>query len=353
MSVGVDRILMASPDDVSGLAALLEAGRLDASEIVAVIGKTEGNGGANDFTRALATLSVATCIAKFSGESPDDVMARVTLIWSGGCEGVLSPHATIFTRREGGSRLGPSLALGLGRSRLVLPEEIGTLTQVDLVANAVRSAMRDAEITSTADINYVQVKGPLLTPARMADAAKRGKPVIGADPNATKPLARGALAMGVAIALGEVAAEAVTAQTLHHDPSLYSSVASTSVGGEVAECEVVLLGNSETAGSAFRIGHGVLNNVCDAAGIKAAHHASGAGEIAAIFAKAEPASQVLGKRTTMLSDADIHAERHARAALSGAIGATLGETAVFISGGTEHQCAPGKAPIAIISKLSA
>lgn len=70
-----------------------------------------------------------------------------------------------------------------------------------------------------------------------------------------------------------------------------------------------------------------------------------------MFAKAEPAGQILGRRTTMLSDADIHAERHARAALSGAIAAVLGESAVFISGGTEHQCPPGKAPIAVIARL--
>ena len=155
----------------------------------------------------------------------------------------------------------------------------------------------------------------------------------------------------MAIALDEVRAEAVTAQTLHHDQSLFSSVASTSVGGEVAECEVVLLGDSESAGSAYGIGHAVLDNPCDAKGIAAAHSAAGSGLIAAMFAKAEPVGQIMGRRTTMLSDADIHAERHARAALSGAIAAVLGETAVFISGGTEHQCPPGKAPIAVIARL--
>lgn len=352
MSIGVDRILMVSPDDVSGLAALIGGGLLDPREIVAVIGKTEGNGGANDFTRALATLSVARCIADFTGESLEEVTARVTLIWSGGCEGVISPHATVFSRKSGGNGNGPSLTLGIGRSRVVLPEEIGTLTQVELSAEAVQAAMRDAGITSPADVHYVQVKGPLLTPARIADARARGKQVINADPNASKPMGRGALALGVATALGEVPAQAVTEETLHRDQSLYSSVASTSVGGEVAEIEVVLFGNSASAGSAFRIGHAVLDNVCDAKGIAAAHADAGSGRIAAMFAKAEPAGQILGRRTTMLSDADIHAERHARAALSGAIAAVLGESAVFISGGTEHQCPPpGKAPIAVIARL--
>jgi proline racemase len=69
-----------------------------------------------------------------------------------------------------------------------------------------------------------------------------------------------------------------------------------------------------------------------------------------IFAKAEaPPSGVLrGRRTTMLSDADINYERHARAALGAVIASVTGDAAIFVSGGTEHQCKPGEAPIAAI-----
>jgi cyanuric acid amidohydrolase len=356
MSVGVERMLMSAPDDVSGLQALIDQRKIDASQIVAVIGKTEGNGGANDFTRALATLAVARCIGRVTGESAEQVAARVMLIWSGGCEGVISPHATIFLRDGTGGgtapSLVPSLALGVARSRPILPEEIGSLTEVDLAADAVRAAMADAGIVSPADVHYVQVKGPMLTPGRIADAGRRGARLATQDPNASKPMGRGALAMGVAVGLDEVPRAAVNEATLHRDWTLFSSVASTSVGGEVSECEVVLMGNRPGSGSAYRIGHAALENVCDAAGIAAARRSAGEGAVAAVFAKAEPAGQVFGRRTTMLSDADVHAERHARAALSGVIGAVLGETAVFISGGTEHQCAAGKAPIAIISKVT-
>jgi cyanuric acid amidohydrolase len=75
--------------------------------------------------------------------------------------------------------------------------------------------------------------------------------------------------------------------------------------------------------------------------------------IVALFAKAEapPSGLVRGRRTTMLSDADINYERHARAALGAVIASVTGDAAIFVSGGTEHQCAPGEAPIAAIVRV--
>jgi cyanuric acid amidohydrolase len=340
---------MAAPDDVSGLEALFRTGRIRAADIVAVIGKTEGNGGANDFTRALATRAVAECIAAATGQAVAEITESIPLIWSGGCEGVLSPHATIFTRDkmgEGGADT--RLAIGISRTRSILPEEIGRPVQASLVASAVVEAMRDAGIEDPRDVHYVQVKGPLLTPGRIADADARGVEVISRDPSGSKPLGRGILALGVGAGLGEIDLGSITEASLMRDYTLYSLVASTSVGGEVADCEIVLLGNRVEAGGTFRIGHAMLENVCDMAALRSAIAHAGDGRIAAVFAKAEPAASVFGRRTTMMSDADVHAERHARAALSGVIGAVTGETAVFISGGCEHQCPPGKAPVAVI-----
>ena len=57
MQIGVHKVAMAAPNDVSELAKLIDGGSVKASEIVALIGKTEGNGGANDFTRGYATSS--------------------------------------------------------------------------------------------------------------------------------------------------------------------------------------------------------------------------------------------------------------------------------------------------------
>jgi cyanuric acid amidohydrolase len=238
------------------------------------------------------------------------------------------------------------------------PEEVGTMVEVQAVAEAVRQAQGEAGIADAKDVHYVQVKGPLLTPAAVADADRRGAKLVTRDPNGSKPYARGATALGVALALGEVAAAALNDGVIAQRMELFSSVANTSAGGELRNCEVLLFGNSEKAGGDLRIGHAVLRDVIDADGVESAVRDAAGGasgpvdpsRILAIFAKAEapPSGMLRGRRTTMLSDADINYERHARAALGAVIASVTGDAAIFVSGGTEHQCKPGEAPIAAI-----
>src|SRR5260370_12167821 len=98
MKIGVYKVAMASPSDVSELARLIDSKEINPAEIVALIGKTEGNGGANDFTRGFATLSYQLLLASRLGISTNEVGERVAFVWSGGPEGVLWPNATVFTR---------------------------------------------------------------------------------------------------------------------------------------------------------------------------------------------------------------------------------------------------------------
>ncbi len=352
---------MNSPGDIAGLEHLIDSGAVNPHEIVALIGKTEGNGGANDFTRGFATQSFALLLARHLGMSHEAVARRVAFVWSGGTEGVLSPHATVFTRSAAAPAGAPRLALGIAVTRDFAPEEVGTMAEVRAVADAVRQAQTEAGITAAADVHYVQVKGPLLTPAAVADAERRGAKLVTRDPNGSKPYARGATALGVALGLGEVAEDVLSDSMIAQRMDLFSSVANTSAGGELRNCEILLFGNSAQAGGDLRIGHAVLRDVVDAAGVRAAvQDALGApsGEfdparIVALFAKAEapPGGMLRGRRTTMLSDADINYERHARAALGAVITSVTGDAAIFVSGGTEHQCAPGEAPIAAIVRV--
>ena len=271
MRVGVHKVLMNSPSDVSGLEQLIDAGKIDPGEIVALIGKTEGNGGANDFTRGFATLSFSLALARRLGISAEEVAKRVAFVWSGGTEGVLSPHATVFTRSAAGGSAGQKrLAIGIAVTRDFAPEEVGTMAEVREVAAAVRRAQAEAGIATAADVHYVQVKGPLLTPAAVADAEQRGAKLVTRDPNGSKPYARGATALGVAVALGEVAEAALSDAVIAQRMDLFSTVANTSAGGELRNCEVLLFGNSETAGGDLRIGHAVLRDVIDADAVRAA-----------------------------------------------------------------------------------
>ena len=360
MKIGIHKIAMAAPDDVTGLQRLLSNGEIAAGEIVALIGKTEGNGGANDFTRGYATLAFKLLLSRQLGVTLDEVARRIAFVWSGGTEGVLSPHATIFTRTDGGrGGTEPRLALGIAETKIFAPEEVGTMAHVREVASAVARARLQAGISDSRDVHYVQVKGPLLTPAAIADADARRATVVTRDPNGSKVFARGAMGLGVALALGELDEADLGDGVIGRRLDLYSSVASTSCGGELKTCEVLLFGNAPGADSAFRIGHGVLKDVIDAEGVRSALASAGldptAGpfapsDIAAVFAKAEasPTGRVRGWRNTMLSDADINYERHARAALGAVIASVTGDPAIFVSGGAEHQCAPGEAPIAAI-----
>jgi len=360
MRVGVHKVLMNSPNDVSGLEMLIASGTVDPGEIVAVIGKTEGNGGANDFTRGFATLSFSLLLAGRLGIAPEEVTRRVAFVWSGGTEGVLSPHGTVFTRSGAAAPAGePRLAIGVAVTRDFAPEEVGTMAEVREVAEAVRRAQLEAGIVAASDVHYVQVKGPLLTPAAVADADRRGAKLVTRDPNGSKPYARGATALGVALGLGELADGALSDAVIAQRMDLFSTVANTSAGGELRNCEVLLFGNSAEASGELRIGHAVLRDVIDAEGVRAAisdalgGRAADPARVVAMFAKAEapPNGMVRGRRTTMLSDADINYERHARAALGAVIASVTGDAAIFVSGGTEHQCAPGEAPIAAIVQV--
>jgi cyanuric acid amidohydrolase len=127
--VEVFRIPTASPDDVSGLKNLIENGSVDPRDIIAVLGKTEGNGCVNDFTRGFATQSLSIFMAEQLDMSVSAVQERIAFVMSGGTEGVMSPHLTVFTRKEVDqpAKEGKRLAAGIAFTRDFLPEEIGRM----------------------------------------------------------------------------------------------------------------------------------------------------------------------------------------------------------------------------------
>src|SRR6202165_6076750 len=74
--------------------------------------------------------------------------ARAPKVWSGGCDGVITPHATIFARNDKTGPAGKSrLVIGTALSAELLPEDIGRPAMVLKVADAVKAAMKDAGIT--------------------------------------------------------------------------------------------------------------------------------------------------------------------------------------------------------------
>jgi len=362
--VEVFRIPMSGPADVSGLERLIAQGALDPGTIVAVMGKTEGNGCVNDFTREYATAALAGFIGRRLELPVDEVEQRIAFVMSGGTEGVLSPHITVFarTRAPEASSGVKRLALGIAATREFLPEELGREAQIAETARAVEAAMADAGITDAADVHFVQIKCPLLTAERMREARSREQCVVTEDTYGSMGYSRGASALGVARALHETGGDASEAAVLE-DWDAYSAVASTSAGIELMRNVVILMGNSVQSSSRYTIGHAVMKDAIDIEAVLAAFgsaglHLASSDAYAArerlvnVFAKAEasPSGEVRGARHTMLDDSDINSTRHARAAVGGLLAGFAGTGLVYVSGGAEHQGPPGGGPIAVIAR---
>jgi len=374
ISIDVIRIPTSGPGDVSGLLALIDAGEIAPSEILAVLGKTEGNGGVNDFTREYAVAALREALAPRLGLAPHAVEEKIAFVMSGGTEGVLSPHLTVFARKSAGNgaaTVAPSaakeagqadskrLSIGIAHTRDFLPEEIGRKPHIDETVRAVHQAMRDAGIDDPNDVHFVQIKCPLLTSERIEAAARRGHNTVATSGYASMGFSRGASALGVALALGEL--DAVNEDRVLKDWSLFSSVASSSAGIELMHNVVIVMGNSAQSASPFVIAHGVMRDSIDLSAVLEALKSVGlgladartSGRLVNIFAKAEasPDGTVRGFRHTMLDDSDVGSTRHARAAVGGLIGGLSGTGAVYVSGGAEHQGPPGGGPVAVIARV--
>src|SRR3954453_646193 len=96
--IEVRKVPIMNVSDASGLADLIDKGVLDADRVVAVIGKTEGKGGGNDYTRIIADRAFREVLGEKATRSFEDVR-QIPIVWSGATDGVLSPHATIFATR--------------------------------------------------------------------------------------------------------------------------------------------------------------------------------------------------------------------------------------------------------------
>ena len=363
--IGVRKIPLHSVSDASELTKLIDDGVLDADRIVAVIGKTEGNGGVNDYTRIIADRAFREVIGA-KGTRTVEQVRQIPIVWSGGTDGVLSPHATVFAtippeRAEVTDE--PRLTVGFAMSEPLLPEEIGRVPMITKVAAAVRDAMHRAGITDPADVHYVQTKTPLLTIHTIQDAKARGKTVWTEHTHESMDLSNGCTALGVAVALDEIAMP--TDADVMHDRSIFSSVASCSSGVELDQAQVVVVGNARGIGGRYRIGHSVMKDALDADGIWAAIRSAGLdlperprtsdldGRLVNVFLKCEASQdgQVRGRRNAMLDDSDVHWHRQIKACVGGVTAAVTGDPAVFVSVSAAHQGPDGGGPVAAIVDL--
>ncbi|MBO9520482.1 MAG: ring-opening amidohydrolase [Nocardioidaceae bacterium] len=364
-AIEVRKVPIHSVADASELAKLIDDGVFKADRVIAIIGKTEGNGGVNDYTRIIADRAFREVL--MDKGAPADQVKGVPIVWSGGTDGVISPHATIFATtdvaEDDPSKAEPRLTVGFAMSEPILPEEIGYTAMIKKVADGVKVAMERAGITDPKDVHYVQTKTPLLTIHTIRDAHSRGKEVWTEHTHESMDLSNGVTGLGIAVALGEI--EMPTDADVMNNRDLYSSVASCSSGVELDQAQIVVVGNATGVGGRYRIGHSVMKDALDQDGIWEAiksagldlperpHHTDLDGKLVNVFLKCEASQngEVRGRRNAMLDDSDVHWHRQIKSCVGGVTASVTGDPAVFVSVSAAHQGPEGGGPVAAIVDL--
>ncbi len=234
---------MKDPGDVSELENLLLKGEIKASEIKAVIAQTEGDG----YSRGYATLAFQVLLSKELRITHQDVFDQIPMMMIGKTGGLMTPHYTLFIKRDKSNNTKEKrFAFGISSTPILKSEEIGTVTQVDLVAKAVEEAIQDAGIESLKDVKCVEVKCPWGIGGAKSKAAS---------------------ALGSAVALKEVERSVIQEESINSDHQLYSLKTSVSAGQEQVAARVIVMGNSEKSASDMKIGSGVMQDALDLKGM--------------------------------------------------------------------------------------
>ena len=358
------KVPMEHVQDTAGIEAAMREWNFGADDIVAVVAKTEGNGGVNDISRILVDRVLREFLVAKGSRSRAQAL-QVPIALSGGCDGVISPHYNIFARapEDDVSRASKDelrLTVGFAVSERILPEEIGRIPMVEKVAAGVRKAMKEAGIADPKDVHFVQTKTPLLTAERIADAKRRGKDVFKTEMMESMAVSNATAALGIGVGVGEFGLP--REEQIARDLSLFSSVASCSSGVEQDEAQVVVVGNRKGIGGRFCIGHAVMKDVLDVDGIYAAIRSAGlplperpraadlGGALVNCFIKCEtdPTGRLRGRRQVSLNDSDIHHTHHTKAVVGAVAAAALGDPMVYCSVAALQAGPAGGGPVAAI-----
>src|SRR5262249_11158543 len=99
MSIEVLKFEIKTVTDASEFEQHVVDKRITADEVVAVIGKTEGNGGVNDFTRILSDQAYRAVLLRHGTRSEAEVKA-IPMVWSRVCAGVNTPQRVCIWQKQ-------------------------------------------------------------------------------------------------------------------------------------------------------------------------------------------------------------------------------------------------------------
>jgi cyanuric acid amidohydrolase len=244
----------------------------------------------NDFSRTLSS-------SVWKSHIPEDAIS----IFSGGTEGVLSPHVTVIVSDPGSS----GLQAFAHRTRALKHHEIGQITQTTVVAEAVEDVMI-ANGLAKEDVKLVLIKCPLLTSTKIEIIRDNGFPLITSDTYESMAMSRQASALGIGMALKEVSFENAAKRPVPQH--IFSTRASCSSGAELDDCQILIL--TSTASGKLRAIYDRMKHAIDGQVLLDMVHSiqKEGGSIVQVFAKAEadPTGLVGDKRHTMVRRLFVH-----------------------------------------------
>src|SRR5690625_7980028 len=153
-AIEIRKVPIKNVTDASGLADLIDDGIIHADRVIGSIGKTEGNGGVNDYTRIIAARAFREVLMD-KGTRPEEEVKQIPIVWSGGTDGVISPHATIFATvppEEAVQTDEPRVSVGFAMSETLLPEDSGRTAVIQQVAGGATGAREPAGRPERSDV---------------------------------------------------------------------------------------------------------------------------------------------------------------------------------------------------------
>lgn len=311
-----------APDDVAALTRFLAGVDAGAVERLVVFGKTEGDATLADTSRQRALAATDAAIRDTGGEA---LLARSWRLFSTGCEGIATPVCAAIAHVQGGEpHHGPAgLVVGAARSGPIADDLRCGPVHIGMATATIREAMISAGLTEE-HVKLILLKSPI----RMNPEGPLGRHARSTG------AARGAAALGAAVALGEWAlagADPVASVQAHASRTMAFS------GTETDATEAIVFGMRPGGDTDFAMSNAVLSDLMDFEALKRITPPDGFAPALIFFKAGIPADgRLRGRRTTVLTS-DLPADKQLRAAASGLIGAAFGTADAFVSGGAEHQ----------------
>ena len=336
MTVAVEQVMLASPEDTAALEQLIRRWGADRIAKLALLYRVEGE--YEDGSRERSRAAVHDLLSRHGLDR------RAEMVTTVGCEGLSTPFGIVLAELGGAApaaeraasterRLAIGLARGNPPSELVIDKASFAADVAGLVGTAIKHGGMIATDVVTVIVNTPQPS--------TGDKAERGRK------------ARAVAALGAGIAIGEIKPDSVTDAALLTRPDLYTPRVQTFAGPTVKQIEVIVLGNRTGIGGHFTACSTVTDDLMDLRPIKrmlvaASMTLDADGElreperVAALLLKSSvpPGGDIKGRRT-MLFAPGLPVEKHVRAAQSGLVAGLLGTSCALNTYDPVHQCPVG------------